>query len=291
MKNIISKKATPYLLILPAFLFLTIILIYPLIYNVYLSFLNWRLTSPGNIKFVGFENYINLFLKHPDFYDVSIFSIGFTIATIFLEFIIGLLSALLLYGLIKNRKLVTSILLTPYMVAPIAVGLSWRLIWDRDLGLANYLLVLLGFNKINWLAESIPAFWSIVISEVWRSTPFVTMILLAGLSSLPRDVFEAAHVDGANRWQVFKSITFPLLLPPLAVALMFQTIFKLRVFDIPYILTEGGPGTSTMPYGMLIHKTYFKYFDVGKAAAISVVLMVIGILVAMFYVKLSKIKK
>ena len=105
MKNIISKKATPYLLILPAFLFLTIILIYPLIYNVYLSFLNWRLTSPGNIKFVGFENYINLFLKHPDFYDVSIFSIGFTIATIFLEFIIGLLSALLLYGLIKNRKL------------------------------------------------------------------------------------------------------------------------------------------------------------------------------------------
>ena len=131
------------MLILPAFLFLTIILIYPLIYNVYLSFLNWRLTSPGNIKFVGFENYINLFLKHPDFYDVSIFSIGFTIATIFLEFIIGLLSALLLYGLIKNRKLVTSILLTPYMVAPIAVGLSWRLIWDRDLGLANYLLVLL----------------------------------------------------------------------------------------------------------------------------------------------------
>lgn len=290
MKNYNTKNLTPYLLILPAFLFLTIILIYPLVYNIYLSFLDWRLTTPDNIKFVGLENYKNLFFKHPDFYDVSIFSIGFTIATIILEFVIGLLCALLLYGLIKNRKIITSILLTPYMVAPIAVGLSWRLIWDRDLGLANYLLNLIGFDKINWLAETIPAFWSIVISEVWRSTPFVTMILLAGLSSLPNDVFEAAHVDGANRWQVFKSITFPLLLPPLAVALMFQTIFKLRVFDIPYILTEGGPGTSTMPYGMLIHKTYFKYFDVGKAAAISVVLLIIGIFVAIFYVKLSKIK-
>ena len=253
--------------------------------------MSWRLTSPVPSKFVGFDNYVNLFLYDPDFLDVSKFSLGFTVVTIFMEFVIGLFSALLLYGLVRGRRLITSFLLTPYMVAPIAVGLGWRLMWDRDLGLVNIFLGIIGISKINWLAESVPAFWAIVISEVWRSTPFVTMILLAGLTSLSIDIFEAAHIDGANRWQTFWKITFPLILPPLAVSLMFQTIFKLRVFDIPYILTEGGPGTSTMPYGMLIHRTYFKYFDVGKAAAISVVLLLIGIVVALIFVRISKIKQ
>lgn len=286
-----KKRITPYLLLSPAFFLLAVILVYPLIYNIYLSFLNWRLTSPNPSTFVGFENYVNLFFFDPDFLEVSKFSIGFTIVTIFFEFIIGLGSALLLYGLVGSRRLITSFLLTPYMVAPIAVGLSWRLMWDRDLGLVNQLIGMIGISKISWLAESEPAFWAIVISEVWRSTPFVTMILLAGLTSLPTDVFEAAHIDGANRWQIFSKITFTLILPPLAVSLMFQTIFKLRVFDIPYILTEGGPGTATMPYGMLIHRTYFKYFDVGKASAISVVLLCIGIVVALIYVKISKINQ
>ena len=280
-----ARKRTliPYLLLLPAFLVLTVILIYPALYNFYLSLWQWRLTAPHLARFVGFDNYIRLFTADPDFWQVTHFSLLFTLVAIALEFMLGLTSALLLYGLVRGRRLLTSFLLTPYMVAPIAAGLGWKLLWVRDIGVVNFLLGLVGLDKINWLAETTPAFFAVVIPEVWRSTPFVTMILLAGLTALPYEVFEASRVDGANRWQVFRLITFPLLLPPLTVALLFQTIFKLRVFDLPFILTEGGPGTSTMPYGLLIHRTYFRYFDVGNAAATSVVLLVLGALIAMVY--------
>ena len=111
--------------------------------------MSWRLTSPMPSKFVGFDNYVNLFLYDPDFLDVSKFSLGFTVVTIFMEFVIGLFSALLLYGLVRGRRLITSFLLTPYMVAPIAVGLGWRLMWDRDLGLVNIFLGIIGISKIN----------------------------------------------------------------------------------------------------------------------------------------------
>ena len=136
-----------------------------------------------------------------------------------------------------------------------------------------------------WLAETLPAFWAIVICEVWRSTPFVTMILLAGITALPNDIFEAAHMDGASRRSIFLKITFPLILPPLIVSLMFQTIFKLRLFDIPFILTEGGPGNSTMPYGLYINDIYFRYGDIGKAAAICVILFFLGALLSMVYIQ------
>jgi multiple sugar transport system permease protein len=283
-----KQALAPYLLMTPAFLVLAVILIYPALDNIYLSIWKWRLTTPHLAKIVWFDNYEKLLRFDPDFWEVTRFSIGFTVVTILLEFILGLVSALLLYGLVRGRRLMTSFLLTPYMVAPIAVGLGWRMMWDRDIGIVNFLTGLIGIAKVNWLAETGPAFWAITLSEVWRSTPFVTMILLAGLTALPNDVFEAAHVDGANRWQVFRRITFPLILPPLVVSLMFQTIFKLRVFDIPYILTEGGPGTSTMPYGLLIQRTYFRYFDVGLAAATSVVLLFLGAFIAYFYLKLVK---
>lgn len=285
-----KQALVPYLLIAPAFIILGAILIYPTLDNIRLSFLEWRLTTPHLKKFVWFKNYIKLFTIDPDFWQVTRFSIGFTVVTIALEFILGLASALLLYGLVKGRRLLTSFLITPYMVAPIAVGLGWRLMWDRDIGIVNFLLGILSIDKINWLAETEPAFWAIILTEVWRSTPFVTMILLAGLTALPNDVFEAAAVDGANRFLIFRRITFPLILPPLAVSLMFQTIFKLRVFDIPYILTEGGPGTSTMPYGLYIQRIYFRYFDVGTAAATSVVLLFLGTGIAFFYLRLIRDK-
>lgn len=283
-----TQALAPYALILPAYLVLGAVLIYPAVYNIWLSFWSWRLTTPHLARFVGPDNYVRLLTVNPDFWGVTRFTLGFTVATIALEFVLGLASALLLYGLVRGRRLLTSFLLTPYMVAPIAVGLGWRLMWDRDIGVVNFAIGVIGLAKVNWLAETWPAFWAVVLTEVWRSTPFVTMILLAGLTALPNDVFEAAHVDGANRWQTFRRITFPLILPPLVVSLMFQTIFKLRVFDIPYILTEGGPGTSTMPYGLFIQRIYFRYFDVGNAAAVSVVLLLLGAVIAFFYLRLVR---
>ena len=166
-----KQAMAPYLLMAPAFIILGAILVYPSIYNIYLSLWKWRLTTPHLSTFVGFANYVHLLWVDPDFWEVTRFSLGFTVATIALEFIIGVASALLLYGLVRGRRLMTSFLLTPYMVAPIAVGLGWRLMWDRDIGIVNLLITLVGVAKVNWLAETGPAFWAIVICEVWRSTP------------------------------------------------------------------------------------------------------------------------
>ena len=277
----------PYILVFPAFIVLIVFLVYPSVYNFYLSILNWRLTTPHISSYAGISNYIKI-INDESFWTVTRFSLGFTFITVLLEFFIGIMSALILYGVIKGRRLITSFLLTPYMVAPIAVGLGWRMIWDYDIGIINYILEFIGIERIMWLAETWPAFWAIVICEVWRSTPFVTMILLAGITALPNDIFEAAHMDGASRRSIFFKITFPLILPPLIVSLMFQTIFKLRLFDIPFILTEGGPGNSTMPYGLYINDIYFRYGDVGKAAAICVILFFLGALLSMVYIQFLK---
>ena len=283
----IKQKILPYVLILPAFIILIAFLVYPSVYNFYLSFLNWRLTAPHISRYAGFSNYIEI-LNDESFWIVTRFSLAFTFFTVIFEFVIGIISALLLYGVIKGRRLITSFLLTPYMVAPIAVGLGWRMIWDYDIGIINHLLEFIGVSRIMWLAETWPAFWAIVICEVWRSTPFVTMILLAGITALPNDIFEAAHMDGASRKNIFIKITFPLILPPLIVSLMFQTIFKLRLFDIPFILTEGGPGSSTMPYGLYINEIYFRYGDIGKAASVCVIMFFLGLILSLAYIQFLK---
>lgn len=280
------KPLIPYLLLAPAFGLLAAILIYPILYNIYLSFWDWRFTAPADRAFINLDNYIYLFTEDPVFWKVFRFTMTFTALTIGLEFIIGLISALLLNGIRTLQRIFSSMLLLPYMVAPIAVGLIWKLLWAREFGLVNYFLTTLGFDRVNWLGEGTNAALAVVIAEVWRSTPFVTLILLAGLTSIPSDIMEAALVDGASRWHTFRYITLPLLAPSITVALVFQTIFKLRVFDLIFIMTNGGPGTDTLPLGILVYRTYFRYMNGGYAAAQSVVLLLLGAAISALYLRL-----
>lgn len=279
-------KLIPYLLFLPAALLLIVILIYPLLQTLYLSLWRWPLLDPSRVSFVGFDNYVRLFTRDERFLTSLFFTLKFTVATIGLEFILGLAGALVLERIRVWRGVVSTIVILPYLVAPIAVGLTWRLIWARDFGLANYLLGLVSIGPINWLADGGPAFWATVITEVWRSTPFVTLILLAGLTTIPNELYDASRVDGASPWQVFRNIKLPLLAPSIAVALIFQTIFKLRLFDLVFTLTGGGPGNDTTPLGLLIQRTYFRSFEAGYSSAISVVLLILGALVSIIYIRL-----
>lgn len=281
----LGRQVVPYLLLVPSFALLGVVLIYPLVYNVYLSFFSWRYTNPAATRFVGFENYLKLF-NDPNFWQVSEFTGVFVLATIALEFVIGLLGALLLSSLFKSRTWLATIILLPYLIAPIAVGLNWRLLWNYEFGLVNFFWVLLGGDPVNWLGQSNLAQLAVIITEVWRSTPFVTIILLAGLTSIPRESLEAARIDGTNAWQELVHVILPLLRPSLTIALLFQTIVKLRVFDLIYIMTAGGPGISTQPYGIYIYRTYFRYFDGGQAATIAVVLMLLGALISVAYIRL-----
>ena len=277
------KSLVPYLLLLPAFTVLGIILIYPLVKNIYLSLWQWRLLNPSATTFVALRNYIEMF-SDPLFWQVVRFTLVFTGLTIGGEFLLGIGSALLLNWLRKGKGIVTTLMILPYMVAPISVGLTWRLLWLEN-GIINYFLSFFSIQPIEWLVDITGALAAVSISQIWRFTPFVTMILLAGLTSMPTEIFDAAEVDGASKWQVFWRLTLPLLRASITVALLFQTIFTLRVFDIIYILTGGGPGTETLPLGILIYKTYFRYMDGGAAASLSVFLLILGALVSLGYIR------
>jgi len=281
----LGRGSIPYLLLAPSFALLGVVLIYPLFYNIYLSFFSWRYTNPDATRFVGLENYARL-LTDSNFWQVSQFTAFFVVLTILLEFIFGLLGALLLSSMFRSRTWLATVILLPYLVAPIAVGLNWRLLWNYDFGLVNYFITLLGMDPVNWLGNSQLAQIAVVITEVWRSTPFVTIILLAGLTAIPRESLEAGRIDGTNAWQELWHIILPLLRPSLTIALLFQTIVKLRVFDLIYIMTGGGPGISTQPYGIYVYRTYFRYFDGGQAATIAVVLMLLGALISVAYIRL-----
>ena len=275
----------PYFLILPAFALLGYVLLYPTLFNIYLSFWSWRFTAPDATSFVGFENYRNLFVNNAVFWQSLRFTLLFTALTIALEFVFGLASALVLNSLRVFRRLASTLIVLPYMVAPIAVGLIWRLIWANDYGLVNNAIAALGGAPQNWLSDPAVVLWTVVIPEVWRSTPFVTLILLAGLATVPKELLEAAEVDGANLWQRFWGVTYPFIVPSLTVALVFQTVFKLRVFDLIVTLTGGGPGTDTLPIGIFIYRTYFRYLNGGEAATLSVVLLLLGAVVSFLYIR------
>jgi len=279
-------RLTPYILLAPAAVMLTVILIYPLIRTFFMSFYYWPYLDQKKITFIGLGNYVKLFTEDEAFGSALRFTLGFTAAGVLVTFVLGFLIALVLEQVTFLRGLIRSTMILPYMVAPIAVGNIMRLMWARDFGLVNFVLDLFGIAPVSWLAESGPAFWAVVLSEAWRTTPFVALIILAGLNTIPQELYQAARVDGASRFKVFTRIKFPLLLPSISVALVFETIFKLRVFDIVFTLTGGGPGKATTPLGILIKDTYFRYFQGGYAGAISMVLLAIGGLISIVYIRL-----
>jgi len=281
-----EKKVVPYFLILPSFILLIFILLYQITYNVYLSFYNWSFINPTHKEFLGIQNYLKILTNDPLFWSTLKVTFIFVAVTISIEFCVGFSAALLLNSLQRGRRVLTACLILPYMVARIATGLTWKLLWSYDFGLMNYFLSLVGVDRVVWLGNPSTALFAVIISEIWRATPFITLVLLAGLSSLPHEPFEAAKVDGASSWQVFRHITLPLLIPSIGVALLFQTIFKIRVFDLIFILTEGGPLNATLPLGILIYRTYFRYFEGGYSAAIACLMLAIGILVSIFYLRL-----
>ncbi|MEX2541655.1 MAG: sugar ABC transporter permease [Trueperaceae bacterium] len=278
------KLLVPYLLILPAYTLLAFLLLYPMVSNFYLSVWEWRLTNPSARTFAGLQNYLDLF-QTQGFTRSLFFTLLFTGATVALSFVLGFLSALLLFSFASVQRVVTPLLILPYMVAPIAVGLIWRLMWNMEYGPVNYFGSLLGLSAVNWLGSVNTAVVAVIVSEVWRTTPFVMLILLAGLSAIPTEVYEAAKVDGARGLQVLRHVTLPLLAPSITVALIFETIFKLRVFDLIYTLTGGGPASSTTPLGLLIYNTYFRYLNGGQSAALSVVLFGLGLVICIVYIK------
>ena len=279
------SKLTPLFFILPCILILLAVSIFPLLYSLWLSFNSWELAMGLPKRFIGLGNYIRLF--HDPRFWVSMKNMGkvllFGVGS---QFLIGFSLALLLNRTFRARTLVTTLFLLPTMIAPVVVGCTWRQIYHYSYGPLNYFLRTIHLSGgINWLADIKLALPSIIISDTWEWTPFMMVVLLAGLQSIPVDLQEVAAIDGASRWQAFWHITLPLLKPIIIVVILIRTMDAFKLFDLVVLLTRGGPGESSETVAYYNYLSGFKHFSMGYAAAMSYIQLVVIIIIANIFLR------
>ena len=269
----------PYVLWLPTILVLLLMVIYPTIYLFRTSLYRVNPMALGLTQFVGLGNFTDALTRQESWQILGLTGI-YAGSSLALEFILGTGLALLVANYIKRGQgLFKVMLIAPMMMTPVAVGLVWRWMFDATMGIINYLLGLVGIAPPIWLGGETTALAAVIVVEVWQWTPFIFLSVLAGLSALPTEPFEAARVDGANGRQIFTQITLPLLLPIFSVVLVFRFIDVFKSFDIIYVMTEGGPGQATSILPFYIYQQAFRYFNTGYASAIALLLLVVVIVV------------
>jgi len=273
-----------YQLMIPIALIMGAILIFPLGYSLVISFQNYQLSRIGQEHFVGFENYINL-INNRSFWIALRNTLTFVVVAVSIELVLGFFLALLLHN--KNtigRGFFRSTLLSPMFITPIAVGLIFRFLTNSQLGVIPNLLKEINIS-IDFFSPKL-ALFSIAVIDVWQWTPFMLLLLLAGLESLPEEPFEAAQVDGATGWKMVRYVTIPLMRPIILAAIVIRMLDAFKVYEYVYAITRGGPGEATETMQYLIYRTGFIYFRAGEAAAMSYAfIFVITIMVLiLFYV-------
>jgi len=278
----------PLLLLTPALAVLLSLSIYPLIYSITISLqretadgLKWTL---ANFARLGSDSFFLTAMAHTFVYAA---------AALVFEFSIGLGLALLLNTQMRGRGFFRATLLVPMMLPTVVVGVVWRLMLNANFGAINGTLKEFGLNteSLTWTASPRLAFLSVIVVDVWQWTPFVFLVLLAGLQAIPQEPYEAALIDGSSRWQTFRHVTLPLLKPAILIALLLRTMDLLRVFDQIFILTEGGPGFATETISLYIYRTAFRFFDFGYAAAMSFVLLALTNVISTIYIRLLQTKE
>lgn len=274
------KKIEPIFYIGPAFLVMIAVIAYPLGYALWLSFHRWTLrTFRIEIPFIGLENYLRLF-SNPDFINSLRTTFTFVLLAVAFEFIFGMGLALLLNHEIRGKNLFRSLILLPMMCTNVVIGLTWRLLLNYQYGIVNYYLGRIGISAVEWLSSPQIAMTSVVIVDIWNTTSFVALMLLAGLQSLPIEPYEAAEIDGASGIQTFYYLTLPLLKPFILVALIWRFIDTFRIFDVIFLLTAGGPGRVTETVSIFIYRYGFSTFNLGVASASSFIMLLIMLIIA-----------
>ena len=274
-----KQQLEPALYIAPAFLVLIVILIYPLGYSFWLSFHKWTLRDfIYGVPWVGLQNYLTLF-SNPDFIASLRITFTFVISAISIEFTLGMGLALLLNQNLKCKGIIRSFILMPMMCTNVVIGLTWRLLFNYEFGIINYYLTQINLKPVEWLSSPDLAMISVIIVDVWNTTSFVTLMLLAGLQSMPDEPFEAARIDGASAWQTFIYLTLPLLRPTILVTLLWRIIDTFRIFDVVYLLTAGGPAHATETVSIYVYNYGFKSFNLGYASSASFIMITIMIVI------------
>jgi multiple sugar transport system permease protein len=274
-----------YIFIAPALLILGLTSIYPMLYSVVLSLFNWNW---GNrMDFVGVDNYVNLF-NSAEFWQVLWQTFLFAINATLLEMLLGVGLAVVVDRLRFGAGIIRTLLLTPLMVSGIVVALMSKILLDPMLGIVNYLLSLVGIPASPFFGTTYSAMWTIIGVDAWWQTAFVFIIILAGLQSLPREPIEAAQVDGANGWQTFFQVKLPMLRPVLLTVLIFRTIDTLKVFDIIFGTTGGGPQLATEVMQTFAYREAFSFLQMSEGMTVMVIFSVIILAICLVYIRLDR---
>lgn len=276
------QSLTPYLFILPAVLVMLGGLVYPVLDSVFLAFYDWEIgVKFSEAPFVGFEHFKRMFLDEDVLESVWV-TLRFGFWTISIEMALGVFLALMLEKPIRGASIFRTIFIMPLMVSPVVVGLLWRYLFDARVGWINYYLSLVGIEPQIWLGDPQLAFFAIVITDIWQWTPFIFIIVIAGLQALPSEVVEASGIDGANWWQQVFLVKLPMIRSILLIALLMRLIDVFRGMEVMYIMTGGGPGRSTELLSLHIYNRAFDAQQLGYASAIAVLLIVIVFLLSLF---------
>ncbi|NEE03337.1 ABC transporter permease subunit [Phytoactinopolyspora halotolerans] len=276
------------LMVVPGIVVLALTTTLPLLYLVGTSLFRYDLTAPAGNGFIGFDNYVRL-ASDERFWDSLRLSAVFTASTVILQVSIGIGLAVLVERMSRGRALVRMAALLPILLAPVVVGLIWRsLMLTPDFGIVNYLSTVLGLGSRNWLGDPSLALGSVVVMHTWQWTPFAYLIFSASLATVPREILEAAEVDGANAWQRFWTIVVPLLRPAIVVVVIFRTVVALSAFDAVYAATGGGPGTATELVDIYIFRVSFQQLSLGYGSALAVAMLVITLAVTLVFLKMRR---
>jgi multiple sugar transport system permease protein len=258
----------------PALSALLLVILFPIFFALYTSAFDYTLMHPVHDDFVGLTHYRSA-LGDVEFGHSLWVTLRFVAAVVILEFLLGFTVALMLNTVERGKNVYYLILLLPLLINPVVVGLIWRMFLHPVLGIVNYLLGLIGIGAVNWLGDPANAFWTVVLVDIWHQVSFMVILLLAGLSALPREPYEAARMEGASTLQTFIHVTLPLMRPVIIVTLLIRLIFAVRTYDLIYIMTRGGPGQATDLVSYFIYRQAFVTLNIAQAAAMSVILLLI----------------
>lgn len=285
MKNGILKtrgSLFPFALVSPALILLVLIIFIPEIWAFVLSFTDYRLGHP--LRFVGLRNFIFVF-SDSRFWQAIIKNFLFVVVVVALQIFIGLLISLLLAKQFPFQRIWLSLILAPIAISPAVAAVMWRYLLNYNIGPVNYILQILGLNRLMWFSSPSLAFVSIIVVYVWQTTPNVVLLLYPARITFPQTLYEAASIDGANPWQQFQRITMPLLRPALYVALVFRIMIAFRTFGIVWTLTKGGPIRATELLAIYLYREGFKYWRFGTASAVAWVMLVLTMLAASYQMR------
>jgi multiple sugar transport system permease protein len=283
-------RTLSWLFLLPVFLVLAIAALIPLAYGLGLSFTNYDLSTPVfHSKFVGFANYIELF-RSQLFQQSVRNNFVFALLSVSLELVAGTILAMMLASDSRLTRFITTIVLIPMVIAPVASGTLWRMMLDRTYGVVNYLLHFLGIPAIGWLSDFRIAIYAVIFVDFWQFTPYVAILVLSSIKAIPLSLVDSARVDGASLWKVFTSIIFPLIAPVVIVVAMIRFIDAFKVFDTVYVMTQGGPGNATLMLPNYIFQQGIQFFKVAYSTATAFVFIIAMFLLSAVFIRLRTVQ-